>query len=149
MTGAVDNVGVLHTQDGRRFRLVGDTYTIKQSSRDGSPSLTHLIVAPGSATPCHTHERYTEAFYILDGELEFTLGDDTFVARKGDFISVPPMGRHGFANRSSQPAEMLFTFTPGGMEELFYEFRTDDRSFDDEGYVRKARVLHGTIYEPL
>jgi quercetin dioxygenase-like cupin family protein len=138
---------VIHRHEGKRFELTGDVFTIKQESVDGSPSLTHLIVAPGGSAPCHTHERYTETFYIIDGELEFTFGQTTFVAKAGDFISAPPMARHGYANRSGKPVEMLFGFSPGGMEEFFYKHRTDGRPFDLKRYLDEARTVRGTIYE--
>ena len=140
---------LVRSLEGRQFRLGEDIYTIKRpTSAADTTSLTHLTVADGSITPPHTHERYEETFYILEGELEFTLGTDTFFIRAGDYLRAEPGVRHGFANKSGRPVRMLFTFTPGGIEELFYEFRTDDGPFDAAAYLAKAElVAPRPIYE--
>ena len=138
---------VVRSHEGKRFHLGDeDVFTIKREG--GERSLTHLVVQPGSAAACHTHPRYEETFFILEGELEFTLRQETFVVRRGDYIVAAAGVRHGYANRSSSPVEMLFEFAPGGMEALFYEFRTDEGPpFDGAGYLEKAREVHGTLYE--
>jgi quercetin dioxygenase-like cupin family protein len=141
---------LVRNSEGRRFRLGDDTYTIKRPAREAdATSLTHLTIAPNSVTPPHTHERFEETFYILQGELEFTLGSETFPVQAGDYVRAEPGLRHGFANNSGRPVELLFEFTPGGMEELFYEFRTDDGPFDASAYLAKAKSVHGTVYETL
>ena len=43
--------------------------------------------------------------------------------------------------------EMLVGLIPGGMEELFYKYRTDDREFNRNGFLQEAKELHGTEYE--
>ena len=139
----------IRSNGGRQFHFGGDTFTIKRSPRetaDGS-SLTHLIVAPETRAPCHDHERYEETFYILDGELEFTLGEETFTVRAGDYICAPPKTRHGYVNKSGKPVSMLFTFSPGGMEELFYDFRDELGPTDWKRYGERAKREHGTVYE--
>jgi quercetin dioxygenase-like cupin family protein len=139
---------VVRSAGGRRFKLGEDVYTIKRPALDtGATSLTHLTVAAGAFVPPHTHERYEETFYVLDGELEFTLGEETFPVAMGDYICAGPGVRHAFANKSGRAVHMLFEFTPGGMEELFYEFRTDDGPIDAAAYLAKARDVHGTVYE--
>src|SRR5436309_3120980 len=49
-----------------------------------------LVVDP------HTHDDHTDSFLVLEGEVEFTAGDDTAVLGPGGFISSPPGARHGF-----------------------------------------------------
>ena len=38
----------------------------------------------------HTHDDHTDSFLVLEGEVEFTAGDDTVVLGPGGFISSPP-----------------------------------------------------------
>lgn len=64
--------------------------------------------------------------------------------RKSLPIRVPAGTRHAFRNYSEAPAEMLVGLVPGGMEELFYKYRTDVREFDLTGFVQEAKQLHGT-----
>ena len=100
---------LVREREGKRFLLAGDAFTIKRSAREaGDRSLTHLVVAPGSAAPCHAHDRYEETFYILEGELEFTLHQETVVARAGDYIAAAEGVRHGYVNRSGKPVVSQF-----------------------------------------
>lgn len=44
----------------------------------------------------HTHDDHVDAFYVLEGEVEFTVGNDTVVAGPGTLLAAPPGARHGF-----------------------------------------------------
>jgi mannose-6-phosphate isomerase-like protein (cupin superfamily) len=59
-------------------------------------------MAPGSGPELHLHP-YEEVFLILEGEAMFTLGDETRVARAGDFLIAPPGVPHSFKNTGSGP----------------------------------------------
>src|SRR4051812_50081303 len=56
-----------------------------------------LVVDP------HTHDDHTDSFLVLEGEVEFTAGDDTVVLGPGGFISSPPGARHGFRSAGGPP----------------------------------------------
>jgi quercetin dioxygenase-like cupin family protein len=101
--------------------VFGDEYNIKLSSdqSNGTLSFTVATVPPGNGPVAHIHETSEEAFYILDGELEFLNGDKTITGKTGDFVFVPRGTRHRFKNRSSREAKMVFLFTPGGPEQFF------------------------------
>jgi quercetin dioxygenase-like cupin family protein len=47
---------------------------------------------PGS----HSHSDHTDSFYVLDGTVQFELGDETIVAGPGSFVAAPPGVTHGF-----------------------------------------------------
>jgi mannose-6-phosphate isomerase-like protein (cupin superfamily) len=44
----------------------------------------------------HVHDDHVDSFYILEGEAEFTLGDETVRAMPGTFVAVPAGVVHGF-----------------------------------------------------
>jgi uncharacterized cupin superfamily protein len=49
------------------------------------------IVPPGKrAFPFHSHRVNEEMFFILEGEGEVRIGNETFPIQKGDFIANPP-----------------------------------------------------------
>ena len=135
--------------DGLAFNFVTDRVTTKVSARDtgGQYSLMTWVAAPNTGSPPHVHAHYDETFYVLKGQLEFVIGHDSVTIGTGDFVRVPAGTRHAFRNNRATPAEMLVGLIPGGMEELFYKYRTDDREFDLAGFVQEARQLHGTEYE--
>ena len=68
--------------------------------------------------PLHTHD-FDEAFYVLDGELTFQLGDELITARQGELAFALRGVPHTLANRSSAPARCLIVFTPAGFERMF------------------------------
>jgi quercetin dioxygenase-like cupin family protein len=38
--------------------------------------------------PLHSHQ-WDEAYFVTDGEVQFTLGDEHFTATAGDFVYTP------------------------------------------------------------
>jgi quercetin dioxygenase-like cupin family protein len=58
----------------------------------------------------HTHDDHVDSFFVLDGEVEFLLGDDTPRVGAGTFVSAPPGIVHGF--RPVAPARCLNIHAP-------------------------------------
>jgi len=69
----------------------------------------------------YAHAAEDEAFFLLDGELEFLDGDRTFIAGPGSFVFIPRTRRHRFKNLGATDARALFLFTPAGPEDFFIE----------------------------
>jgi quercetin dioxygenase-like cupin family protein len=44
----------------------------------------------------HTHDDHVDAFFVLDGEVDFTVGEDVQRAGPGVFVAAVPGARHGF-----------------------------------------------------
>ena len=63
----------------------GDIYVIKAAKGDtgGSLSFIEAVIPPGSGPIAHAHAAEDEAFFLLDGELEFLDGDRTGRSRSG------------------------------------------------------------------
>jgi quercetin dioxygenase-like cupin family protein len=64
-----------------------------------------LVVDP------HDHPDHVDSFLVLEGEVEFTLGDEPGVLGPGSFVSVPIGVRHGFRSAGG-PAKMLNFHAP-------------------------------------
>lgn len=108
--------------EGRSVWLRGTTVGFKvESTRAGGASLTEWEAVPGFDTGLHVHERLEETWYVLDGELEFRVGEDTFRARAGATVFVPPRVPHAFANRGEEPAKFLLIMSPPGHDRYFDE----------------------------
>jgi len=140
---------LLRAGEGLTFNFVTDRVTTKVGAHEtsGQYSLMTWVAAPKTGSPPHVHARYDETFYVVEGSLEFVLGHETITVETGDFVRVPAGTRHAFRNNSEKPVEMLVGLIPGGMEELFYKYRTDGRDFDLQGFVREALEQHATEYE--
>lgn len=82
--------------------------------------LEQLIVTwfryePGERGPDpHVHRLHTDAFYVLEGELELTLGPDrkTIVGPPGTLAAAPPGVVHTFRNASDATAIFLNIHAP-------------------------------------
>jgi quercetin dioxygenase-like cupin family protein len=58
----------------------------------------------------HTHDDHVDSFYILDGEVDFLLGDETVRAGVGSYVAAPPNFTHGF--RPVAPARFFNIHAP-------------------------------------
>lgn len=110
------------------YSVAGDLYRFLALSADtgGTFSMFHATIAPGGGPPPHIHERESEAFYVLKGELTFYAVDTGEVSRGGPgfFIYLPSNRPHRFANESGELAEALILATPAGLEQMFFEAGT-------------------------
>jgi quercetin dioxygenase-like cupin family protein len=108
---------------GRTVAVVGDVYRFLATGEDtdGRYALWEAIVPPGGGPPPHVHSREEEGFFVLEGEITFTIGDQRLVAGAGTFANMPVGTPHSFKNESSKPARMLISVAPAGLEEMFFE----------------------------
>ena len=109
--------------EGRTIAVVGDVYRFLATGDDtsGKYAMWEAIVPPGGGPPPHVHSREEEGFYILDGEITFTVNGEKIVATAGMFANVPVGTPHSFKNESDRPAKMLISVAPAGLEQMFME----------------------------
>ncbi len=98
--------GVLAAAEGRSIWVIGDRYTIKCDGNDtsGAFALIEAVVPPGNGPPPHIHSREDEAFYVLEGELQFYLEDSSFAATAGSWVMLARHTLHFFKNIGTKPA---------------------------------------------
>jgi quercetin dioxygenase-like cupin family protein len=101
-------------KDAYRFLVTGE-------QTGGAYFVMEAIVAPGGGPPPHTHRDEDETFFVVEGECEFRLGEDTVTAGVGDFVNVPRGVVHCFHNATDAPLRLILTFTPANMEKFFEE----------------------------
>ena len=76
-----------------------------------------IDIAPGREVEPHIHDDEDDAFYILEGELVFSFGDETAVAGPGTFVLAPGGLLHGFKNEGEAPVRMLNIHAPAGFDQ--------------------------------
>ena len=94
---------------------------VKASSEETGGALTVIDtwLTAAANPPMHTHHGEDEAFFMLEGEIEFFLADSPpRLARRGDFVFGPRGVPHRFEVRSPD-ARVLILGTPGGGERFF------------------------------
>ena len=93
-------------------------------------SLVDYKAVQGGEPPLHTHDNEDEAFYVLEGEVTFFLGDEVVTAKPGTWALIPQGTVHTFRLDTSE-ARMLIYFTPSGFERFFIELSTPVTSFSE------------------
>ena len=68
-------------------------------SEHGGVNVSFLIIAapPGSGPQLHSHP-YDEVFIVQEGQVTFTVGDETLKATGGQIVIVPAGTPHKFVN---------------------------------------------------
>src|SRR5437763_5330069 len=104
--------------EGRTVAVVGDVYRFLATGEDtdGKYALWEAIVPPGGGPPPHVHSREEEGFYVLEGEITFTVGDRRLVATAGTFANMAVGTPHSFRYESNNTARMLISSAPAGLE---------------------------------
>jgi quercetin dioxygenase-like cupin family protein len=62
----------------------------------------------------HTHSDHVDAFYVLEGQVEFRVGDEPRVAGPGTFVAAPPGTVHGFGVAGPEPIRLFNLHAPPG-----------------------------------
>ena len=108
---------------GKRVWMTGIMVTIKADSSmtGGAYAVFEDLVLPGQGMRLHVHTREDETLYVLEGELQVVLGDQTYSARVGDFAHMARGTPHRFQNISDKPARMFMSYSPGGFEQFFLD----------------------------
>ena len=98
-------------------------------------------ISPQTGPPLHVHAHENEAYYVLEGEFEFTSGDDTVRGGPGTFVHSPRGIPHRYFNLGTTPGRLLFSFTPGGIESFFQELV--DKNATDPQTMTTIASAHG------
>ena len=92
---------------------------VKASATDTNGQYTLLeVTAPaGLEAPLHVHYTEDEGFYVIDGSVTVTVGDETVELAAGQHAFGPREVPHRFTVGPAG-ARMLWVLTPGGFENL-------------------------------
>jgi quercetin dioxygenase-like cupin family protein len=102
--------------------VVGTSVTVlADSAATGGMAITLQHGAEGTGPPPHCHP-WDEAFYVLDGTIEFSVGETTAALEAGSLVHVPANTTHAFS------------YGPGG-----------GRMLEMTGEGSKAAAMFGTF----
>ena len=96
---------------------VGNVEFLARSADTPRFNLALITLQPHREGPeQHAHAAEDDSFYVLEGELTFTVDDDEVVAGPGTFVLVPPGVPHTFANRGEAVVRMVNIHAPAGFD---------------------------------
>ena len=108
---------------GDEFSIGMDRVVVKGATSHGGDGFSvveyHGANQPGP--PPHVHHTFEEAWYILDGEVDFWVDGKTTRGRAGSFFLVPRGAAHTFQVVGDGPARWIGVFSPGRYMELIRE----------------------------
>jgi mannose-6-phosphate isomerase-like protein (cupin superfamily) len=111
--------------EGRDFTVGVDRVVVKGSTAhegDGFSVVEYEGAARAPGPPLHLHRAFEECWYILEGEVDFSLGEEVRRVGPGGFVLVPRDAPHTFRVAGDAPARWLGIFSPanglGLIEEL-------------------------------
>lgn len=105
---------VVHAGEGLH---VGNVEFLARSVDTERFNLAIVTIEPQRSGPeTHAHETEDDSFYVLDGELVFTVDGEEINASPGTFVLVPPGVPHTFANHTDEPVRFVNVHAPAGFD---------------------------------
>lgn len=102
---------------------------ISSEQTDGQYAVVEFVSEPGEGVGLHVHEREDELVYIVQGEVEVTVGENTMKASVGACALLPRAIPHGLVNAGLDTARVLAVLLPGGLDR-FFEQLSDELAAD-------------------
>ncbi|MEM7535541.1 MAG: cupin domain-containing protein [Chloroflexota bacterium] len=105
------------------YPLAGSAFyhRAKSIDTDGAFAVIEIVTEPGESVATHVHQNEDELVYLIEGEIEVTLGDQQMKAGAGVLALLPRGIPHGFTNIGSDPSRLLVTILPGNFDNYFVE----------------------------
>jgi quercetin dioxygenase-like cupin family protein len=135
---------IVKSGERRPLNVLGMPLTMlcEASETNGNWSLFEEEVPLGMGPPAHRHD-WDEAYYILDGEISFTIDGETFTSCCGDFNYLPRGTIHGFKGASESPARVLIFASPAHGSEFFQKISEQVSAPEDLAKIPEIGRQHG------
>ena len=98
----------------------GSTLSLKVT-REQSRGLVTVLegVVHSGGPPLHVHEAEDEGVIVLQGGLDYQVGDERGILTAGGLLWFPRQVPHAVANLTGTPCRFLTVVTPGGIDDFF------------------------------
>lgn len=114
--------GVIRADEGEHHGVLGHTVIFKSPANEtnGAAFIWAIQSPPGAEVPPHIHKVEDEYIYLVEGQLEVTVGEQTYTVMPGDLVKMPRNVPHAIRSTGTQTARTLWMVLPAGkMESLF------------------------------
>jgi len=116
------NVAAGKDRFGEQIKLGGEPHDCKVSGQDTDGAMCVFEFTGMGGGPRHRHHDQDEWIYVIDGELEFEVGEKRFRVGAGGSVFIPRKVPHGWAGMKGTPSKIINVYQPAGkMEEFFRE----------------------------
>ena len=114
--------GILRSGEGERYIQLGTSIIFKSLSREtgGAAFIWENETPPGAMVPPHMHQTEDEFIYLVEGEMEVTIGGETHTIQTGDLAKMPRGVPHAIRSTGPGMTKSLWTVIPAGKMEAFF-----------------------------
>jgi quercetin dioxygenase-like cupin family protein len=129
--------------EGAVLRVVEDSVRVLAAAQEtgGAYEIFELSGPRASGPPPHAHP-WSEAYVLLEGEVEVTLGDSKRNATPGCFVNIPAGMTHSY-RVMSEGARFIVVTSPAGAGEFFADLDRETAGAMDSENVLKVALRHG------
>jgi quercetin dioxygenase-like cupin family protein len=131
--------------------VLGEPGLVKLAGEDtrNAVAVLQFTVPKLSGPPLHRHSREDEWFYVIDGELTFEVDGQRFTAGPGASAFAPRGAAHTYQNFRDEPAHILVTETPAGLERFFEEVSAHNKGLSQPDFARVGQLAQSYGLELL
>jgi len=88
------------------------TWLVGERQMPGAEQTFGLVtILPGQRNPLHSHPNCEELLFVIEGECEHRLGDETIALKAGSVIRIPRGVPHWARCTSAQPLKAVISFS--------------------------------------
>ena len=113
-----DGLIILLPENGERYPGADVLVKIRAAETTGGWGIAIVWGEPGEGGVTHRHRGETEAFYILEGEMDLLGAESRTLIGPGTFVLIPPDVEHGLSIAGDRPARWLAVW-PAALDGLF------------------------------
>jgi quercetin dioxygenase-like cupin family protein len=139
---------LLNPGEGEEIVIGPASMRVKTPSDSDGLFIAEHIFPPGFAGPgLHQQPAMAHAFYVLEGQVRFSVDNAETIAEPGTFVYVPANVTHSFGSGGDSPARCLEINVPGGFERYYTDLAkafAPGTSIDPE-LLRGLQRQHGIV----
>ncbi|HEX2992575.1 MAG TPA: cupin domain-containing protein [Anaerolineales bacterium] len=121
MSTILQRATAIQPGSGTTLKNLGVTHKLTSNQTGGAFYLCEAVFGPESGSPLHIHHKEDEVIYVLNGEIEIRLGQNTLHIPVGGIVHLPKKVPHALYNPLKTSLKIMVHTIPGGLEGYFNE----------------------------
>lgn len=93
---------------------------------DANLTFGYVQIEPGQKNPRHYHPNSSEVLFLIEGELDHSVGDQVFHLTAGKSIFIPLGVEHDARNGGATTARMVVAYPTGDRQAVMLEAGKDE-----------------------